>query len=196
MRRSRFTLTVLGVVAFLLGALTAVAPDAAGLVPVEAALDMLGSSYILVATFGTAALIAGLTVLFLRGLVGIEQAAPPVTEGTPPVPRPGAAADTTLQARAPMWIRTGRQQRVQTRLRGIAVDALVRGSGCTRDEAREHLDRGTWTDDGEAAAFLAGEFSPGPVSHMVGTVFGDPPARRAARRAAEEIARLDVEGWQ
>lgn len=196
MRPARLGLAAVGIVLFLVGALTALAPGAAALVPVGPVLAALGSGYALIAAFGVAAVVVVLAVLTVRATVGLDQADPPAPERAAPAPYSGAAVDAALQAGATAWMRAETRDRVRERLREAAVGALARGAGCTREEARRRVERGTWTDDEAAAAFLAGEDAPTLGARLAGALRGDPPARRGARRAAEELARREREGWE
>lgn len=195
MRRARLALAAVGVAAFLIGVLTAVVPGAAALVPVGAAVAALGSGYALVAAFGVAALVVVLSVLAVRALLGIDQADPPVPERAAPAPYPGAAIDEALQSKAAAWLESDRRRAVRARLRETVVGALARETDCSREEAKDRVDRGAWTDDDAAAAFLAGGAA-GLGDRLTGTLSGAPPEREAARRAAEEIARREREGWE
>lgn len=78
MRPARLGLAAVGIGLFLAGALTAVVPGAAVLVPVDPVLAALGSGYALIAAFGVAAVVVVLAVLAVRATVGLDQADPPL----------------------------------------------------------------------------------------------------------------------
>lgn len=47
--------------------------------------------------------------------------------------------------------------KIEQSLRGLAVRVVADAADCSLDRAREHVDRGTWTDDVRAAAFVGGD---------------------------------------
>ena len=84
---------------------------------------------------------------------------PPVpSPGTVPLtPQFGAAFDRIVAGERPwVWsIATAQQrQRIRARLRDAAIGTIVRTSAASRETARRQVDRGAWTTDAEAAAFL------------------------------------------
>lgn len=75
-------------------------------------------------------------------------------------------------------------------LRAVAVAALVRRGNSPR-EARRLVERGDWTDDGEAAAFLAEEADPTSRAGWFRTLAtGEPRAARRARRVVDAVVRV------
>lgn len=118
----------------------------------------------------------------------------PERERGRPVEVPGSDFDASL-ARVPDVVTSGgnrRALRVRERLREAAVEVLVRYRGLSEGEANERLADGTWTDDRLAADFFATvDGTGGSVTESVaGTLWGEGPFRRRARRAAAEIARI------
>lgn len=209
-RRFRLPLAILGGLAFALGVLTIVAPAVADAIPIEAVVALLGNDYILVAVLAGAAVLVVLTVLAVRGVTGIDQTTPPDPEEVHSVPRFGEAFDAVISGgglRA--LLTTERHRQVRTRLREAAIATVMRETNCTRAEARERVERGTWTDDPEAAAFLAeaeeGDLEAGPATgpgpgsatgiaaRVRAAIRGETPFQRGARRTAAEIVRRDPE---
>lgn len=70
---------------------------------------------------------------------------------------------------------------VRLELHGLAVETLAAVENCDRGTAARRVERGEWTDDPRAAAFLGGEDVPRvPVRlRVLDWVRGDPVARRA-----------------
>lgn len=68
---------------------------------------------------------------------------------------PGIDFDRELAA-IPGYSQRGAEDReaVRERLRGLAVDRLVRETGCSTATAHDRLDAGAWTDDAVAAALF------------------------------------------
>lgn len=59
-------------------------------------------------------------------------------------------------------------QELRSRLREAAVRTVHRSGTATAEEAERAVERGTWTDDRVAAAFLGGEDAPGyPLRHRI-----------------------------
>lgn len=215
-RRFRLPLMVLGGLAFALGVLTIVAPAVADAIPIEAVVALLGNDYILVAALAGAAVLVVLTVLVARGVTGINQTTPPDPEEVHSVPRFGEAFDEVIsRGGLRALLTTERHRQVRTRLREAAIATVMRETNCTRAEARERVERGTWTDDPEAAAFLAeakegnleSGSGPGPgpgpatgpgsatgvAARVRAAIGGETPFQRGARRTAAEIVRRDPE---
>jgi hypothetical protein len=167
----RGVLLLTGVAVFALGLLVVFVPGMERLLPVEAMIQALGSDYSVVATVGVAAVGLALFVLLVQSISGVNEAAVPVVESVESAPHPGQALDRSAQ---------GHVAGPQDRLRGTAVQTLMRRKHCSRADARERIDEGTWTDDDVAAAYLG--------THRTGV-----PDKEAVQRTAEAIERLDEE---
>lgn len=191
----RLLLLVLGGAVLALGIGILVRPSLAALVPIGPLLAVLGNEYLLVAAFGVVAILGGLSVLLGRGVGGIDQTTPPEPEEVHPVPRSGESFEDFLAA---SWLRemllSDRHQRIRTRLREAAIATVVRQSNCTRQEARERIDSGTWTDESTAANFLATGGTVPSRGGVLAVLRGESPYQRSARLTAEEIARYDGGG--
>lgn len=186
----RLWLVLVGAAVLAVGIVLLLQPSLAAFVPLEAALLLLGNEYVLVAAFGVAAILAGLGVLLGRGVGGINQTTPPDPEGVHPVPRSGEAFDDFVSAGwLREWLGSDRHHRIRTRLREAAIATVMRTSDCTREEARDRVDRGTWTNDTEVANFLSDGGNPTQAVGALAALRGESPYQRAARRTAAEIAR-------
>lgn len=160
-RHLRIPLTVLGLLAFAVGVVTIVAPAIAAAVPIEAVVALLGNDYILVAAFAGGALLTVLAVLAARAATGLTQASPPEPEEIHNAALFGERFDEAVAARGlRSLVATDLHRELRARLREAAISTVMREENCTRAEAVERVERGTWTDDSPAARFLAGS-SPG-----------------------------------
>lgn len=170
-----------------------VAPETARLFPVDDTVARLGNDYLLVALLGIVGVATTVTVLTQQSLRGVEQATPPDPEKPPTGERPGTKFDATVDAwrGVALWLRPGRQRRIRERLYEAAVEALTRTKGCSRKEARQMVERGTWTDDRDAAAFLANDGGIDPLVTVGGVLRGEAPIRRRVHRTVEAIERLE-----
>lgn len=165
-------------VVVLVAALTSVA------LPTGALVGLAGNDYFLVAAFGVLACLAGLSRLVAGRASTMDQAAMPEPERPPSVPTAGDGFDDrtgSLRFVLPV-VGAADREAVRERVRSAAVATIRRTERCDRETARERVERGAWTDDRDAAAFLDGA-SRGP-----GDVF---LARRRARAAADAVAHLE-----
>ena len=155
----------------------------------------------------TAVIVIGF-VLLLLGLVrwlerlssSVEAATPPAVEERTTVSVPGGAFDQALRATPgnPME-RVQRQDAMRDRLRPVARDVLGRHAGRDPETVDEQLDRGTWTDDPQAAALFTGD-SPGTLRERLGSLVGSgSDFAGQVTRALAELARhadSDPTGWE
>lgn len=211
-RRLRLPLTVLGVLAFVVGVTTIVVPGFAAAVPIETIVGLLGNDYLLVAAVAGGALLAVLAVLVARAATGLSQATPPDPENIHNVALFGERFDEVLSnGHRGSGAGAGGDSHpdVRARLREAVIATVMREASCTRAEATERVDRGTWTDDADAARFLGD--SPAAVDSTSGaggrrdtslgaslgaTFGGETEFQRGARRAATAIVRLDAEATE
>lgn len=194
-RRLRLVLVGLGGVAFVIGLVTALSPAAVGSGDLAPLVSLVGNDFLLVAVFGLLALLGLGSVLVARGVTGLDQAAPPDPENVHQVPLFGEPLDDFVSgADLRTWVGgTDRHEAVRERLREAAVATVMRETNCTRTEARERVDAGTWTDDEEVAVFLTESGAPGLGARLAAAIRGDSPFQQAARTAADEIADHDPE---
>lgn len=79
------------------------------------------------------------------------------------------------------------REEVRETLRSLAVDVVTRTTSRSRASALEVVDRGEWTDDPVAAAYVAGELP--PRERLRGWVR---PRRATARRVERTVAALEA----
>ncbi|MFC4357943.1 hypothetical protein ACFO0N_08265 [Halobium salinum] len=190
--RARHPAMVVGLGVFTL-ALAAVLGTGVGGELAAAAVEAAGNDYVVFAVFGGIALLLVFVVAASRALFGQDQARLPDPERVQTAPHPGASFDRVvdeglgLQAR---FFGDGGES-VRERLRGLAAEAMMREAGVPRETARERVLAGTWTDDADAAAFLAGPSGPSPSmeSRVAAAVRGRTWFQHGARVAADEVAR-------
>lgn len=187
----RLLLGVAGIVAFVFGYVAVTVPGVASVVPVGPGAADADLGYVLVAVLGLLAVLLVVLVLGARAVFGIDQADPPAPETPQRVPRPGESFDEFVSGDAGIRDRLvgDRYREVERRLRRTAVETVMREEGVTRDEARRAVERGTWTDDEEAAGFLASSWTPPLSTRLLAAVRGRSAFQRGARRTAEAIAR-------
>lgn len=192
-RRLRLALAVVGGLVFMLGLVTVVAPSAAA-ASLRALVVLLGNDYLVVAVVGVLALLVLLGILVATGRAGFDQAAPPAPEGIYPVPRFGEEIDAFVSDGGFAGTAgADRHAEIRTELREVAITTVMRDDNCTRAEARERIEAGTWTDNEVAATFLAEGETPTLGSRLRATFGGESPVERAVRVTAAEIAERDAE---
>jgi hypothetical protein len=196
MKRSRLFLGLVGAAVFLLGVAIVVAPSTAGVLPVDAAVELFGGPYVFVAAFGVAAFVVVLAVMLARAIDGLDESTPPDPEDVYRVPQPGHRFDTFVEGGGSVGRRVfgSRHEGVRQRIQQTAIATLVRAEGLTRSEAETAVSRGTWTDDEVAAAFLAKRRTPSATERLVAAIRGQSAFQQGARRAALEIARVEEGG--
>lgn len=89
--------------------------------------------------------------------------------------------------------RAGRntQERVRERVREVVVRAVARERNGSVDRAAELVERGEWTDDPAAAAFLSPTTAYPLADRLRGGTFGRPTYLTGVRAAVEEATALD-----
>lgn len=128
---------------------------------IEVVVDQFGYDYVLAAALGIVAVAAGLGTFASGRASTMRQAEMPIVERPVPVPSAGDPFDETIGSLrfASRLLDGERREAVRERLRAAAVAAVVVDEGCSREAARRQVDDGRWTDDPDAAAFLAGQNS-------------------------------------
>lgn len=192
MKRYRVLSGAAGVVA--LGCALALGGGPAG-GAVGAMLTALGNDYFVVATFAGVGLLVAMTALASGGGDALEQTETPTPERPVTAPVAGDAVDDALDSRTALVPIVGdeRREELRERLRTVATETWIRRGDCSREEAERRLDSGTWTDDDEAGAFLAGR-GPGVEAHLLALARGEPWGRRGARRAVEALLETGERG--
>ena len=187
MRRRRLALGVAGIVALVAG----VALGDAGGDIARAVVSALGNDYLLLVVLaGVAALVAVPAIVSGRSR-NLDQTEMPATERPAEAPGPGAGFDRAVERRFDLGALFGEREDLRERLRTATVGALVR-SGVERSTATERVERGEWTDDAVAAAFLAGDSPPLATrlrAWLGGRHWEQAAARHTARVLVEEVAR-------
>lgn len=201
-RLIRALLLLVGLAVLGVGLVVVFAPETEERLPIDTALSVLGSDYFVVAVLGLAAVGLAALVIVARRVRGVDEASPPPVEGVLSAAYPGSAFDARDRA--------SRETR-RERLREAAIRATMRVSGCSRGVAERRVADGDWTDDSEAARYLADGDGGGGVSSWIGrqtrgghggavsrTVDaiervsnGDRPARTDDRPTAHSIAHGD-----
>lgn len=156
--------------------------------PVRSLVDILGNDYFVVAMFASVGLLVAASVLYSGREATLQQAETPTPERPVTAPAAGDAVDSALASRTALLPVVGadRRERLRRRLRDAAVETSVRFGERSREAAVERIETGDWTDDPEAAAFLAGR-SPGFEARVRALLRAEPWARRGARRAVTAV---------
>lgn len=175
-------LATVGVVAVAAGFLVAFDVGVAG------ALDLSG---VVVTLVGVLGVLQGLRYVNARR--GRERAS--VDLGEPerraPAAVPGADLDADI-TRVADERRRGRRTReqVRDRVRSVAVRAVAREWNCPQDRARALVERGEWTDDRTAAAFLSSSVEYPLRDRLRGGMFGPSTYRVGLTAAVDETERV------
>lgn len=154
----------------------------------DALVALLGNDYFVIATVAGLGLLVGMAAVLSGGPDTLRQAETPTPERPVTAPVAGDAVDATLASRTAFLPVVGGDhcEDLQQRLRTAAINMWVHRGTCSRTDAIQRLNDGTWTADDDAAAFLAGR-DPGVAARLVALRHGEPWARRAARRAVKEL---------
>lgn len=178
MNRAR-ALTVGGLLAFAVGLGAVLAPGAFAL----------GIERYTVVVLGLLALGGAVRTVQARRRGSRRRTGTATPELPPSVASPGDDLDSVLSSFDRSRYRTGDRRREQ--LRKLATEALVRYRGESEAAAREQVERGTWTDDPAAAAFLgedAGQSSWG--TRVRARLTGASPYRQRVERTVAVIAEV------
>ena len=188
-RRFRYALAAAGSALMAYGLLLALNPATGPGIGVSGLVEFLGNDYLLVVPLGALAVLSVLAVVAARARSGVDQATPPDPEQVPTAPHPGSEldrlADDGLGLRARLF--SDDDERVRERLRTAAIRTVMRSDGCSREEARERVDSGEWTDDSAAAEFLAGGESLSLGERVAAALRGESAFQRGLHRAAAAI---------
>ena len=187
-----YLFVVLGILVFG-GALAVVlAPGLGEALPVEAAVEALGSDYLVVAGVGVAALVVLAVMLIARAASSVDEATAPEPEFVEQVPVLGAEFDDLvdhgLGVRATYF--SDEPECVREDLREQAIRTLIRRRGVAREEARDLVESGRWTDDRTASRFLATGGVTSRSTRVRAALNGQSWLQYGANAAAEEIVRI------
>lgn len=151
-RLLRGLLVAVGIAVFAVGLLAIYVPGVERVLPVAAAVEALGSDYVVVAVVGVAAVGISVVLVAVQAVRGIDESRPAVVESVETAPHPGRDLDRSFGGLSGLTS-TGA---TRARLRDVAVTAVMRAEGCPRSTAERRVQEGVWTDDRVAAAFVAG----------------------------------------
>lgn len=189
MHRRTLVRTAVGTVGLLaLGvALTATVPTDA----LDGVVAAAGNDYLVVAGVAAVGLVAALGRFYAGRASNIEQATMPDPERPVTVRPLGDEFDDALsnpRLHVPFVGRAVRR-RLYADLRDVALRTLRRVDHCSRAEALAHLERGDWTTDDAAAAFLREDDPPTPslTVELASLLRGEPWFRERACRTAEAL---------
>ena len=184
MSRARSGLIVIAVVALAYGGATALDPSLAGLIVVNE---------FYVPLLGGLALVLGYRSLQRRRRTEIKGAETGDPEIVTPVDAPGVGFDRQVERATGYRRKTVEtRQRVHDRLHETALAVVQRQLDCSREEALDHLEDGTWTDDPFAATFLGGDGVADPplFERLRHVLHSESKFQREARQTADAIATL------
>ncbi|WP_276280845.1 DUF308 domain-containing protein [Halorussus caseinilyticus] len=177
-------LTAVGVVAVALGLLMAVQPRLASAV---------GTGYAAVTVVGLLALVQGIRVARSRQATDLQATTTPDVETVETVPTPGDEFDRTVAElrSGPRRVLIRERADLRETLEAAALTAVADRENCSRQQARERIDAGTWTDDVHAASFLGGTDAPSPpvFDRLRLAVSTESPFQYRIRRTADAVAR-------
>jgi hypothetical protein len=187
-----YLFVLLGILVFG-GALAVVlVPDLAMALPVDAAIDALGSDYLVVAGLGVVALVVLVVMLVARAASSVDEAAPPEPEYVERVPVLGAEFDQLVEdglgLRATYF--SEQPEEVREDLREQAIRTLIRKRALAREDARAMVESGQWTDDRTASRFLATDGVAPRSARVRAAIRGESWLQYGARAAADEIVAL------
>lgn len=181
MRQLRDLLASLGAVGVGLGILFVVQPGLAAVLPLPR---------LTLVVIALLAAVEGIRSVQTRRRTEIDGATPPDPEIGIDTDAPGDDFDTRIARLSSRrgWI-GGDFDRVQSRLRTAAIGVVASRHGIPRREARDRVERGTWTDDPVAAAFLGGEnVDDPPLGDRLKMMLGSTPRfQHYAFRTADAI---------
>jgi len=141
-----------GVATLGVGLLVAFDPEAEGVLRIDAAIEALGSDYVVLAVLGLLAVGLALLLVATRRVRGVSEATPPVVENVLTATYPGASFDRAGGGRLRRFLSVRSSTDRRRRLREAAIRATMRAEGCSRTDAGRRVDEGAWTSDPVAAS--------------------------------------------
>jgi len=154
-RAIRVLLLLAGIAALGIGLLVAFAPETEGVLRIDAAIDALGSDYVVLAVLGLLAGALALPLAAAQRVRGVSEATPPAVEGVLTATYPGASFDGDGGGRLRRFLSARSTDDRRRRLREAAIRATMRAEGCSRIDAERRVDEGAWTSDPVAAPYLS-----------------------------------------
>lgn len=180
-------LTPLGVILGVVGLIGVLAPGTVAGIP--------GGSVALVFV-GVAILLQGIRVVDVRRRNRPDELETPDAEVQMELPTPGDDIDADLRyLETERRFDRERRRRIRERLYAAAVEAVERRRGCSTEEAKRAVERGTWTTDPLAAAFFTNVETDGSLTDELRYALRNESSfGRRARAAADAVHRVAVEG--
>lgn len=154
-RVTRVLLLLVGITTLGVGLLVAFDPETEDVLRVDAAIEALGSDYVVLAALGLLAVGLALLLAAAQRVRGVSEATPPAVEGVLTASYPGASFDRAGDRRLTRFRSTGSETDRRHRLREAATKATMRAEGCSRTDAERRVDEGSWTSDPVAAPYLS-----------------------------------------
>lgn len=179
-RAARVLLLFAGVATLGAGLLVAFDPETEEVLRIDAAIDALGSDYVVLAAFGLLAVGIALLLVAIQRVRGVSEATPPAVEGVLTATYPGASFDRAGGGRLGRFRSARSATDRRRRLREAAIRATMRAEGRSRTDAGRRVDEGTWTSDPVAASYLSASrrgVLGGTLSSLGVTDDGDPADR-------------------
>ncbi|GAB7010193.1 DUF7269 family protein [Halorubrum trueperi] len=154
-RVTRVLLLLVGVTTLGVGLLVAFDPETEGVLRTDAAVEALGSDYVVLAVIGLLMIGLALLLVAARRVRGVNEATPPAVEGVLTATYPGASFDRSGGGRLSRFLSIRSANGRRHRLREAAIRGTMRAEGCSRTDAGRRVDEGTWTSDSVAASYLS-----------------------------------------
>lgn len=178
-------LLLVGLLVFAAGLLVVFVPGLEAVLPMAAAVEALGSDYVVVAVVGVTAVGLAVLVVAVQSVRGVDESRPPVVESVETAPHPGRDLDRSFGGLSTLTSTDA----VRSQLADLAVETLLRAEGCPRSTAERRVREGSWTDDPVAAAFVAGDG--GGAGARLQALLG---VDHRVRRTVAAIERLAADG--
>jgi hypothetical protein len=178
-------LTTVGLAAVALGVLMVVEPSLAAAIGVD---------YAAVIVVALLALVQGFRVARARQASDIQSAETPDVETVETMPTPGDDFDRTVAqlGSGPRRVRIRERANLRETLEDAAITAVADRENCSREEAVERVEQGTWTDDRHAASLLGKSGAPSPpiIERMKVAASAESTFQYRIRRTADAVARV------
>jgi hypothetical protein len=177
-------LTAIGVVAVAVGLLLTFVPGFAAAI---------GTGYAAVTLVGLLALVQAVRVARSRTATELHAAETDDVETVEAMPTPGDEFDRTVAElrSGPRRVLIRERADLRETLESAALTGVADRENCSREEARERVDAGAWTDDPHAATFLGGPDAPSPplTDRLRIAASAQSPFQYRIRRTADAAAR-------
>lgn len=176
-------LTIVGIVAVAVGLLMIFQPGFAAAI---------GTGYTAVTVVGLLALVQAIRIARARQTSDLQATETPDVETVESMPTSGDEFDRTVAEirSGPRRILIRERADLREMLKEAALTAVADQENCSREQASEYIEAGTWTDDAHAAAFLGGADAPSPplLDRMKIAASSESPFQHRIRRTADAVA--------